>query len=123
MVCTIDLAASLAALTRVPVPPDACLDSFNVLDALLGKPGAKGRDHLVEQDNGNAGNFGLRAGDWKLQRHGRARRNGAGAPADQLFDLAQDQREKNNVASQNPAVLKRLSAKLEAIIAAGRSRP
>ena len=26
-------------------------------------------DHLVQQDNGNRGNFGFRAGNWKLQRH------------------------------------------------------
>jgi arylsulfatase A len=46
----------------------ACLDSMDVLDALLGKPGAKGRDHLVQQDNGSSGNFGFRVGDWKLVR-------------------------------------------------------
>src|SRR5690606_39202900 len=43
VVCTIDLAASLAALTGQKLPDDACLDSFNVLGALLGEPDAKGR--------------------------------------------------------------------------------
>ena len=38
-----------------------------MLGALLGEPGAKGRDHLVQQDNAG-GNFGLRVGDWKLVR-------------------------------------------------------
>ena len=39
LVCTIDLAASLAALAEQPLPNDACLDSFNVLGALLGEDG------------------------------------------------------------------------------------
>jgi arylsulfatase A len=37
MVCTIDLAASCAALAGASMPDDACLDSFDILDALLGK--------------------------------------------------------------------------------------
>jgi len=54
VVCTIDIAAS------------ACLDSMNVLPALLGESGAKGRDHLLQQDN-SAANFGLRMGDGRLE--------------------------------------------------------
>ncbi|MCG8649634.1 MAG: sulfatase-like hydrolase/transferase, partial [Pirellulales bacterium] len=69
VVCTIDMAASFAALTGVELPDDACLDSFNVLDALLGRKDARGREHLVQQDNGRGGNYGFRVGPWKLQRH------------------------------------------------------
>jgi len=121
VVCTIDLATSLAALNGVSVPANGCLDSLNVLDALLGKEGAKGRTELVEQDNGNGGNFGFRVGDWKLQRHGhgKKKKNGSG---DQLFNLANDPGEKNNVAAQNPKVRDRLATQLDAIITAGRSR-
>jgi arylsulfatase A-like enzyme len=68
VVCTVDLAASFAAMTGVKLPADACLDSFNVLGALLGEKDAKGREHLIQQDNGQRGNFGFRVGDWKLQR-------------------------------------------------------
>ena len=49
---------SLAALTGQDLPKDGCLDSFNVLDALLGEADASGRDHLVQQDNGNNGTYG-----------------------------------------------------------------
>jgi hypothetical protein len=35
--------------------------------ALLGEPGAKGRDHLLQQDN-NGLNLGLRMSEWKLLR-------------------------------------------------------
>ncbi len=38
IVCTVDLAASLAELAAVSLPEDACLDSFDVLGALLGDP-------------------------------------------------------------------------------------
>jgi arylsulfatase A len=68
VVCTVDLCASVAALTGQTLGDGACLDSLDVLDALLGKPGAKGRDHLVQQDNGSSGNLGFRVGDWKLVR-------------------------------------------------------
>lgn len=130
IVCTIDLAASLAALTGVEVPDDACLDSFNVVDALLGKPGAKGREHLVQQDNGRDGNYGFRIGDWKLQRHDSERtRNtelrleGRPVPRFQLFHLADDPSEQTNVIDQHPDVAEELQQRLSQIIESGRSRP
>ena len=36
------------------------VDSRNHLPALLGEAGAQGRDHVLQQDNGVSGNFGLR---------------------------------------------------------------
>lgn len=47
------------AQTGQPPAADGRLDSFNPSDAVLEKPGANGRAHLVGRDNGN-GNFGLR---------------------------------------------------------------
>ena len=131
LVCTIDFAASLSALTGVALPRDACLDSIDVIDALLGKAGAKGRDHLVQQDNGRGGNYGLRVGDWKLQRHDSKRaRNvvverqlaNTAVPQYQLFDLASDPAEKTNVLAEHPAIAKRLKKQLATVIADGRSR-
>lgn len=129
LVCTIDLAASLAALVDVPLDDDACLDSFNVLGALLGKPNAKGRDHLVQQDNGRGGNYGLRVGNWKLQRHdSRKARNvnlrleSVLVPQYQLFNLADDPGEHNDVFTKYPKIGERLKARLAKLIADGRSR-
>ena len=131
LVCTIDLAASLAALTEQTLPDDACVDSFNILDALLGKQGAKGRDHLVQQDNGRSGTFGLRAGKWKLHRHDNGRAHNVvvegqlrrtKVPPFQLFDLDADPAEKTNVIADHPDVAERLKQQLSAIIAEGRSR-
>ena len=129
MVCTIDLAASLAALVGVPLDDDVCLDSFNVLGALLGKPDAKGRDHLVQQDNGRGGNYGLRMGNWKLQRHdSRKARNvnlrleSIPVPQYQLFNLAEDPGERNDVFEKYPEIGERLKDRLAKLIADGRSR-
>jgi arylsulfatase A len=132
MVCTIDLAASFSALAGVNLPEAAVPDSFNVLGALLGEKGAKGRDHLVQQDNGRGGNYGYREGNWKLQRHDAKRKRNVNvteklanspAPRFALFDLSEDVVEKKNVAEQNPETFERMKKELQHIIDAGRSRP
>ncbi len=121
MVCTIDFPASFAALVGAKLPINACLDSVNVLGAMLGESGAKGRDHLLQQDNrGNS--LGLREGNWKLVRNGAEKKGKKELPADQLFDLIRDPGETKNVAEQNPDVLKRLQLLLEKIVAEGRTR-
>ncbi|MDZ4850762.1 MAG: sulfatase-like hydrolase/transferase [Pirellulaceae bacterium] len=131
IVCTIDLAASLAGLIDAKLPADACLDSFNVIDAVLGKSNAKGREHLVQQDNGTAGNYGFRVGNWKLQRHdGKKTRNlkvdkelsDSGVPAFQLFDLAKDPGETTNVVADFPEIADRMKSQLDDIVRQGRSR-
>ena len=131
VVSTIDLAASLAALTGTALPADACGDSIDVSGALLGQPGAKGRDHYVQQDNGGTGNFGFRVGDWKLVRYETKFANNeiveqplqrTPAPQFQLFDLAKDPGEKTDVFAKNPEVGENLKARLAAIVAATRSR-
>lgn len=119
VVCTVDMAASLAALIGVEIPADACLDSFDVHGALLGETEAHGRDHLIQQDNGARGNFGFRAGNWKLQRHS----GKGGNPQEHLYDLASDPGEKLNIAAEQPDVVARLSAQLDELIKSGRSRP
>jgi arylsulfatase A len=130
MVCTIDLAASLAALTGQTLADTACLDSLNVLDALLGKPGAKGRDHLLQQDNGG-GNFGLRAGDWKLVRlEKRGKSEARVSKADHplpaarhtLYQLSADPGERTDVSAAHPEVVQRLQAEMDRLITAGRTR-
>ncbi len=131
IVATIDLPASFAALNGTPLPKDSCLDSFDVSGALLGKPGAKGRDHLIQQDNGQVGNFGFRVGNWKLLRHdSKSARNilveaqlaNTQVPQFQLFDLSKDPGETRDVLAQNTAVAEKMQAQLVAYIAAGRTR-
>ncbi len=132
VVCTIDLPASLAALAGTPLPADAAPDSFDVSRALLGAQGAKGREHLIQQDNGQAGNYGFRVGKWKLVRHdSKSARNviveqqlaNTPVPQFQLFDLAADPGETTDVLARHPEVAASLQTRLAALIAAGRSRP
>jgi arylsulfatase A len=131
IVSTTDFAASFAALTGQTPAPDGCLDSLNLLDALLGKPGAKGRDHLLQQDNGS-GNFGLRAGDWKLVRLKKRGTPQAVVSKDErplpaanhtLYQLTDDPGERADVSAAHPEITQRLTAQLDALINGGRSRP
>ena len=134
IVCTIDLAASFAALTGVPLPEDSCRDSLNILPALLGEKDAKGRIELVQQDNGTKGtnaDFGFRSGDWKLIR----RTNKYQQPAKiskrsmpelktlhALYFLPDDPAERKDLSKENPEKTAELIKRLDEIIAAGQSR-
>ena len=132
LVCTIDLAGSLAALSGQSLPDDGCLDSFNVLSALLGEADASGRDHVVQQNNGNNGTYALRSEKWKLHRYDKkTARNvvverslaNTKVPQYQLFNIDDDPSETTNVISDHPAIAARLKAELAGIINDGRSRP
>ena len=131
VVCTIDLPASFAALTGQMPVADGCLDSMNLLDALLGRPGGKGRNHLLQQDNGS-GNFGLRTGEWKLVRlkqHGKSQARVSQderplpAATHTRYRLTEDPGEHTDVSAAHPEVLQRLTAQLDKLIQDGRSRP
>lgn len=122
VVCTIDLATSFATLAGAVLPDDGLLDSMNVIDALLGRPGARGRDFLIQQDN-NGGRFGLRAGVWKLIHQSGKGPKTKEAPGDALYHLADDPAEKKNVAGSRPEELKRMRKLLADAISAGRTRP
>lgn len=124
IVCTVDLPGSMAALVGVELPKEACPDSFNVLDTLLGREGAKGRDHLVEQGRGLA----LRVGDWKYLEHPSAKPVKSltyekGPGQFELFNLADDPGETTNLIKEHPDRAEKMKAQLDAIREAGRSRP
>jgi arylsulfatase A len=136
IVCTIDLAASLAALTNQTLPEDACVDSLNVIGVLLGEANAEGRDFLVSQDNGTNGVFGLRvaseSGDWKLHRHDKKKAfnvvvekelERTEVPEFQLFNLTSDPSEQKNVIDANPEIAESMKARLKKLIQDGRTRP
>lgn len=114
LVCQMDLAASLAALTRQQYPAQAFPDSQNVLPALLGLS-QKGRDYLVEQATSNQ-QLALVSTTHKYipaqslrpkirQRH----------PQGMLYDLKKDPGETHNVASEQPLVAEQMRKQLQEI--------
>jgi arylsulfatase A-like enzyme len=145
LVSQLDLLRSLAALVNESVPEKGGPDSLNQLPAWLGQT-ATGRRTLVEESEVLA----IRSGQWKLvdrsQRPGahppppppplkpkqiarikwmeQLHMPGAvdypTAPLE-LYDLASDPGETNNVASLHPDIVQSLSAQLAALRAAGHS--
>ncbi len=129
IVCTIDFSASFARLIGENLPQDAFLDSIDVLDAMIGTQGGKGRRDLIVQDNGQSGNLGFRQGKWKLVRHKNKRATNVNLrlapqpfPEHQLFDLEADPGERHDLSAQHPEVMSAMIAGLDAQIEAGRTR-
>ena len=120
----IDLMASFAALTGQQLTADAGTDSFNQIDALLGKT-ETGRDWLVEHSNG----LSVVKDEWKYiepvkglkyMSHTNTETGMDSVP--QLYNLKNDLGEKLNVAQQNPEKVKELSELLEKIRDNGKTR-
>ncbi len=130
LVSLTDLMATFAALLRAELPGDAGEDSFDFLPVLKGEtPTAPLREVIV--NHSLDGMFAIRQDGWKLIL---GRGSGGftpprryepkpGEPAGQLYNLADDPAEQNNLYDQEPAVVARLTALLEQYQAEGRSRP
>lgn len=139
LVCLVDSYATFAALAGQPLAPDDAPDSFDLSAALL-DPTAKGRDTLIVQDP----DISLRQGQWKLIPAKKNPNAPAGAEsgvvgdpdtflkggtdtgafrAHQLYDLAANAREADNLAGQHPQRVAEMLATLEDARAKGRTRP
>jgi arylsulfatase A-like enzyme len=125
LVCQIDFMTSLASMAGIRLSTGDAPDSFDLLEAFLGRTG-KGRDHLIE----HAGTLSLIKGDWKyIEPSNGARYNRnvnielGNDPNPQLYNLNTDIGEETNVAAEYPEIVKELSDMLEEIKKAGRSRP
>jgi arylsulfatase A-like enzyme len=134
----VDLVASFATLTGQALPHDAAVDSFDMLAPLFGETD-RGRDFVVEDTklmvttgtsvaSSGARILALRAGDWKLIRASaephRFHGNEIGTlPRHQLYDLARDPGEREDLAQKLPRRTGQMAAWLDRVEAAGRSRP
>jgi arylsulfatase A-like enzyme len=122
LISQVDFASTFAALTGGTVPGGAAPDSQNVLPALLGDK-ASAREHLVE----HAGSLSLVEGDWKLiapsdgaRMDNNTHTELGNAREAQLYDLAKDIGEKNDVAAQHPERVRVMTETLDRIRAGER---
>jgi len=124
LICQIDLIASFGSFFKQNIESEDAPDSFNVMDALLGRT-QTGREILVKQ----GGALSLTRGNWKyiepregiaLQKLTNTETGNNTKP--QLYDLSKDIGEKNNLAARNPAKVKAMAEELDKIREAGRSR-
>ena len=136
-VCHVDLLATLAAALDVKLPANAGVDSVNVLPALLGEERkAPLREATVHHSA--QGKFAIRKGDWVLILAPTGDDNGKkGEPAwlqkhrgyashtepGELYNLAIDPSQKDNLYAAEPAKVKELAALLELYVSNGRSTP
>lgn len=125
LVCQIDFFASLAALTGQTLGEEDAPDSIDVLPALLGTSD-QGRQELVEQ----ARVLSLREGLWKYVEPTKGPKIAVhtntelgGDVNGQLFDLASDLGERNDLIKEYPDRAKQMKNRLEEIRKAGRTRP
>jgi arylsulfatase A-like enzyme len=131
LICLIDLMATSAAIVADELPDNAGQDSLNVLPLLLGKtPTRPIRNSLV--GHSSKGVFAIRQGSWKLIPE----TEGSGGWVDprdrgpfsaegpgQLYNLAEDPYETNNLWDKHPEIVERLAKLLERYKEQGYSRP
>ena len=129
-ICLTDLMATCAEIVGAKLPDNAGEDSVSILPALLGTDTAPLREAVVHHSIN--GSFAIRQGKWKLELCADSggwsdpkpgSDEAKGLPATQLYDLATDIGETNNVYARNPEVVARMTMALEAIVANGRSTP
>ena len=132
-----DLMATVAAITGQKLALDAGVDSFNLLPALLGTNKEPVRKAIVYHSV--EGMFGIQEGNWMLAEAlgsgGWIQRPFAGqfspshidqvpgGPKGQLYDLASDPGQQDNVYQEHPEMVKRLLELLNTYQQQGYSRP
>jgi arylsulfatase A-like enzyme len=131
LIAHLDMPATFASLTGVSLPDDAAPDSFNVLPALLGES-KTARASAIFHTGGTQGPLTLRMAQWKFIQPGgggygakaKGNQNAKKAPTKpQLFNLADDPAETNDLAEKMPEKVKEFSDFLAEARKVGRTRP
>jgi arylsulfatase A-like enzyme len=144
----VDFLRTFAALLWAEVPDGHAVDSYNQLPMLLGERDDSPRDHVIIAPNDKQ-LLGLREGDWvfipgqgdggfhcsrggpwaavlagqtnsDLAPDGGIRED---APAEQLYNLANDPCQAQNVITGNPEIADRMRTRLRELAAAPQTRP
>ena len=106
---TIDLLPSLAAITPKSLPAKNKIDGIDASHLILGTGTTPRKEFLHYTSRGEL--EGIRSGDWKLLR--KKPRNKKQGETIMLFNLSKDVGEENNLASEQPAIVARLSSRMK----------
>ncbi|MDH3718325.1 MAG: sulfatase-like hydrolase/transferase [Planctomycetota bacterium] len=127
LICLTDLFVTTAEITGREVPRGSCEDSVSFLPALAGQKIESSRPGVIHHSI--SGHFAYRQGKWKLvlakASGGWSSPNERSAPSDapkaQLYDMAADPGETNNLYLEKPEIAQRLLAQLGQEVTGGRS--
>ena len=132
-ICHVDFMATICAALGIVLPADAGPDSFNVLPAWLGEPAEKPLREATVCVGTNSLILSIRQGSWKLIVSADGKYRGDTPPVGkdvkrtlatpELYNLADDPREQNNLAAAEPRRLEELRALLSRYQDQGHSRP
>ncbi len=126
--CLTDLMATAAATVGDSLANEVGVDSYNLLPVMLGEQPESAREVVVHHSLD--GMFSVRQGDWKLIvgrgsggfTQPRREEVAEGEPTGQLYNLANDPSEQNNLFVEEPEKLEELMAFLDQYQTEGRSR-
>lgn len=129
-ICLTDMMATLSAITGAIMTTEAGPDSYDISPALLGKKRERPiRDGFVFHSSD--GTFAIRQGEWKLILDNKT--SGGWVPPSgkppipgtpgQLYNLALDPYEQNDLWDKHPEIVERLTALLERYKKEGRTAP
>jgi arylsulfatase A-like enzyme len=106
---TIDLLPSLAAITKRKISSKKKIDGLDASNLILGTGSTPRKEFLHYTSRGEL--EGIRSGEWKLLR--KKPRNKKQAEIVMLFNLSKDLSEENNLAQEQPAIVARLSSRMQ----------
>ncbi len=129
-VCLVDLLATCADIFGAPLPANAGEDSVSNLPLWRGETLDRTLREATVHSSVN-GSLSIRQGRWKLEMcpgsggwsYPKPGPESEGLPPLQLYDLAADIGERQNVAAEQPAVVEELTDLLTTYIRNGRSTP
>ena len=97
-----DVMPTIAELLGLPTPEN--IDGISFLPSLLGKKGQQEHEYLYWEFHELGGRLAVRKGDWKAIRYNVSEGN----EPTQLYNLANDIGEENNLADKYPEIVKEL---------------
>jgi arylsulfatase A len=131
IVCLNDFVATAVDAAGGELPAEAAGDSLSLLPVLTGTQGDKPVHEAIVHHSIN-GSFAIRQGPWKLllcpgsggwTAPTPGSKQAQGLPPVQLYNLAEDPAEKNNLQAQFPGKVKELRSLLQSYVERGRSTP